>query len=68
MNGIYPLPINRGHGFWFFHKKNIQVSSVFKRKSVSLLSISQFFFFKSFSVGFYVFKISSADFLLSLSS
>ena len=52
MNGIYPLPINRGHVFWFFHKKNIQVSSVFKRRSVSLLSISNIFFFKSFSVGF----------------
>ena len=48
MNGIYPLPINIGHGSLFFNKKNIQVSSVFKRRSVSLLSISNFFF-KNFS-------------------
>ena len=39
MNGIYPLPINKGHGSLVFYKKNIQVSSVFKRRSVSLLSI-----------------------------
>ena len=39
MNGIYPLPINRGHGSLVFNKKNIQVSSVFKRRSVSLLFI-----------------------------
>ena len=39
MNDIYPLPINRGHGSLVFHKKNNQVSSVFKRRSVSLLSI-----------------------------
>ena len=32
LDAIHPLPINRGHGFLVFHKKNIQVSSVFKRE------------------------------------
>ena len=45
MNGIYLLPINRGHGSLIFHKKNIQVSNVFKRRSVSLL-----FIFKALSI------------------
>ena len=39
MNGIYPLPIYRGHVSLVSDKKNIQVSSVFKRRSVLLLSI-----------------------------
>ena len=46
MNGIYPFPINRGHWSLVFDKKNSQVSSVFKRRSVSLL-----FIFKAFSIG-----------------
>ena len=54
-NGIYTLPMNRGHGSFFFHKKNIQVSSVFKRRSVSLLSIFKVLLLQNFSVGFQVF-------------
>ena len=39
MNGIYSFPINRGHWSLVLHKKDSQASSVFKRRSISLLFI-----------------------------
>ena len=64
INGIYPLPINRSHGSLILHKKNIQVSSAFKRRSVSLLfifkvlSIAKFFCWFSSLINLYYWNFS----------
>ena len=43
MNGIYPLPINRGHGSLVFKKKNIHVSSVSREEVFHCFPFSKFF-------------------------
>ena len=54
MNGIYPLPINRGHWSLVFHKKNIQVFKFSREEVFHCFSFSKFFQLQKFSVSFQV--------------